>query len=241
MTEIQLSYAAVRRVLIGVVTALIIGGFLAEAWIAFVNHNTSGPVTEFFGLSYEGNLPTWVSSCLLFSCGVLLTMVASTRRREGAPYQAHWWGLAIGFFYISLDELAQIHEILNTSLKFRFGALHFGWVVPATGVVIGLGITYLRFLRDLPAEVRRQFIIAGSIYVGGALGTEFLLGYWTSIAGDRNFTYAMIDLVQESMELIGVSMFLLSLVKFFEILTEAPAVSFAAGAQPVRELSRTPV
>ena len=236
--EIKVSLPAVRRVLTWVVASLVLAGFLAEAWIAFVNDGNSGPVTEFFSLSYEENLSTWVSSSLLFSCGVLLTLVASARRRERAPFQAHWWGLAVGFFYISLDELVQIHENLNTSLRFGPGALHFGWVVPATGLVVGLAITYLRFLRELPENVRRRFTLAGAIYVGGALGTEFLLGYWTSIAGDQNFTYAMIDLVQESMELIGVSVFLLSLIGFFEILTEAPQIVRAAEPfVPMQDLS----
>ena len=220
--EFKVSLPAVRRILTCVVASLILAGFLAEAWIAFVNNGNSGPVTEFFSLSYEQNISTWVASCLLFSCAVLLTMVAGARRRERAPFQAHWWGLAAGFFYMSLDELVQIHETLNTSLRFGAGALHFGWVVPATGLVAGLAITYARFLRELPGNVRRRFMLAGAIYVGGALGTEFLLGYWTSIAGDQNFTYAMIDLVQESMELIGASVFLLSLIGFFEALTEAP-------------------
>jgi hypothetical protein len=237
-TEIRLSCSEVRRVLTGVVTSLIVAGFLAEVWIAFINDGDAGPVTSFFSLSYEENLVTWVSSCLLFSCAVLLTLVASARRREGAPFQTHWWGLAAGFFYISLDELVQIHETLNTRLTFG-GVLHFGWVIPATALVLGLAITYARFLRDLPDNVRGKFMLAGAIYVGGALGTEFPLGYWTSIAGDQNFTYAMIDLVQESMELIGVSVFLLSLVGFFEVLTEAPQISFTP-QEAVQDLSHTP-
>jgi hypothetical protein len=237
-TQITISSSEVRRVLTGVVTALITAGFLAEVWIAFVNHDNSGPVTEFFSLSYERNLSTWASSCLLFSCALLLTVVASARRRAGAPFQAHWWGLAGGFFYISLDELVQIHEMLNSRLKFG-GALYFGWVVPASILVVGLAIAYAPFVRDLSNDVRGKFLLAATIYVGGALGTEFPLGYWTSIAGDQNFTYAMIDLVQESMELTGVSVFLVSLVRFFEALIEAPQISLTP-PEAVQDLSHTP-
>ncbi len=43
---------------------------------------------------------------------------------------------------------------------------------------------------------------------------ELPLGYWTDVAGSHNFVYAMIDLVEESMELIGVSVFLYSLVEY---------------------------
>jgi hypothetical protein len=209
--KITVSYEVTRRILCGILAGVMTAGLLAEAWIATIGDGRSGLVSQFFSLSYEQNLPTWLSSSLLFSCAVLLSLIASSER-PGTPFRAHWWGLAAAFFYISLDELAAIHEILNSRLTFG-GILYFGWVVPATGVVIALGLLYLRFLRNLPGGVRRQFIVAGAIYVGGALGTEFLLGYWTSLAGDDNFVYALIDLCQESMELVGMTLFLLSLVR----------------------------
>ena len=50
--------------------------------------------------------------------------------------------------------------------------------------------------------------------MGGALGIELPLGYWTDVAGDTNMVYALIDLVEESMELLGVSLFLCALVGY---------------------------
>jgi hypothetical protein len=61
---------------------------------------------------------------------------------------------------------------------------------------------------------RRQFLIAGAIYVGGALGMELPLGWWTERAGSDNLVYALIDGVEETMELSGTTLFLLALVEY---------------------------
>lgn len=75
-----------------------------------------------------------------------------------------------------------------------------------------LGICYLRFLEDLPTGTRRAFILAGGIYVTGALLMEMPLGWWTTAHGSSNMGYALIDFVEESMEMIGVNLFILALV-----------------------------
>ena len=59
--------------------------------------------------------------------------------------------------------------------------------------------------------MRKRFLVAATVYVGGALGMELPLGYWTDLHGDENFVYSMIDLVEESMEMIGASLFLYAL------------------------------
>jgi hypothetical protein len=164
-------------------------------------------------LSHEDNLPTWLSACLLFSCAVLLALIARDERLRGSRWVRHWWVLSLIFLYISLDETAGLHE--NANHWFRLpGIFYFGWVIPAAILVAIVGLSYLRFLAALPERTRWQFIRAGAVYVGGALGVELVLAWWTDLAGDKNFVYALIDLVEESMEMIGASLFLLSLLEF---------------------------
>ena len=43
---------------------------------------------------------------------------------------------------------------------------------------------------------------------------ELPLGYWTERHGNDNLVYALIDLVEESLELLGVSLFLVALVEY---------------------------
>ena len=211
--ETGFSLTTLRRRLIWIVAFLIYCGFWAEVWDDLLEYDDPWELVYFFGLSYEENLPTWVASILLFCCSGLLAAIAVGTRQEGGPYVRHWGVLSIAFAYISLDEVAQLHE--NAGQWFDFGgALYFGWVIPASIVVLIFGLSYLRFLANLPVAFRNRFVLAGAIYVGGALGMELPLGYWTEIAGRSNFIYGMIDLVEESLELIGTSVFLYFLVEY---------------------------
>jgi hypothetical protein len=194
------------RPLIGAGAAVVCAGLAVELLVA----RAPGPATEtlvgLFSLSYEANLPTWYASSLLLGCALLLSAIA----REAGSRRGHWIGLAAGFGFMSLDEAIEIHEHLGG----RFGGaglLHFDWVIPATGLVAVLGVLYLPFLGDLPPRRRRQFVIAGAIYVGGAVGADLPLGWWTSHAGPDNLGYAVIDWAGESLEVLGATIFLLAL------------------------------
>jgi len=161
-------------------------------------------------LSFEGNLPTWFSSSLLLACAIAAGSIA--RVAAGAPWRRHWWALAIGFGYASLDEAAELHEQLGGHLDLG-GALYFDWVVPAIAILALLAAVFLPFVRALPSPVRRRLVVAGVIYVGGALVMELPLGWWTERAGPDSFGYAMIDWVEETLEMIGASLGLIALVE----------------------------
>ena len=62
-----------------------------------------------------------------------------------------------------------------------YGIFYFAWVIPATALLILLAIGFLPFFRSLPAETRRLFLVAGAIFLGGALGAE-VIGVPTSQA-----------------------------------------------------------
>ncbi len=162
-----------------------------------------GWASELFSLSFEANVPTWYSTCLLFACGVLLALSAA---RAGAETRAHFAGLAALFVYFSLDEAIEIHEHLGGSLG-TSGVLYFDWVVPAAAFVAVVGLAYARFLFRLLPETRRGFVLAGALYVSGALLMELPLGAWTERAGDDNLGYALIDFVEEALEIAGASVF----------------------------------
>lgn len=170
-------------------------------------------VNELFSLSFEGNVPTWYSTVLLFACSALLGVAGERARRAGDPDRRHLAGLAILFAYFSLDEAIEIHEHLGGLLG-TGGVLYFDWVVPAAVFVALVGVTYARFLFRLPPEVRRGFMIAGAVYVSGALLMELPLGAWTEHAGDDNLGYALIDFVEEALEIAGASYFVLVLARF---------------------------
>ena len=160
-------------------------------------------------LSYEGNVPTWLSSSLLLGCAIAAGLVAS----EATAWRRHWWGMAIAFGWVSLDEAAEIHEHLG-GLVGTHGILYFDWVIPAAAVLVALTALYLPFMRALPRVTRNRLLLAAVIYIGGAVGMELPLGWWTERHGNEGLGYALIDWVEETLEMIGAAIALVSLLAY---------------------------
>jgi hypothetical protein len=152
-------------------------------------------------------VPTWFSSVLLLVAALLAGLCARARLPGGG--RRAWWGLAVVMALFSADEIVQLHE--RMSLWFSFGGvLTFGWVVPAGAFVLVFGLCYLPFLLRQPRPVRNGLILAGALYVGGALLMELPLGAWTAIHGNDNLVYALIDDLEEALEMLGVIAFILT-------------------------------
>jgi hypothetical protein len=228
-TELTLPLHRLRRRLAWTVGIVIYAGITVEFLQDVVGLGDLAGFRPFLSLSHESNLPTWLSACLLLACAVVLAAIAQDESRRRTRFARHWWLLSALFLYISLDETAGIHEQANQWFDLS-GAFYFGWVIPAAILVGLLGIAYLRFLAALPPRSRRGFVVAGLFYVGGALGVELVLGWWTDRIGDQNFGYAAIDWVEESMEMIGVTLFLLCLLEHLGGASGELRVSLTPGA-----------
>ncbi|NTX57257.1 hypothetical protein HUA74_24035 [Myxococcus sp. CA051A] len=195
--------------LAGLLTAIGVG---VEVAYSALGARKLEPLVAFLSLSYERNLPTWYASALLLSCALVLAGIARVAGRPREQGWIHWWALALAFAYISLDESVGLHEHLGSLLSLS-GVLFFTWVVPAAILVVLGGLAFLPFLARLAPRRRGQFILAGVLYVGGALLMELPLGWWTEQHGNDNLVYALIDHVEEALELVGASLFLAALVE----------------------------
>lgn len=71
----------------------------------------------FFDLDGESNLPTWVSSTIFSLAGALAIGNYMLKNKE----KTFWLVLGLCCLFISLDEIAQIHEYLSV-------ATHIKWV-----------------------------------------------------------------------------------------------------------------
>jgi len=157
----------------------------------------------------------------------MLFLIASIRKRAGDRYALHWRVLSIIFLYLSVDEAASIHELaigplrsaLNTS-----GIFYFAWVIPAAALVLLFVLAYLRFLAHLPGKTRRLFLLAGIIYVSGALGMELVGGYQTDFYGRENMVYALIANTEEFFEMMGVVVFIYALLSYMSLQMKVKAV-----------------
>ncbi|MBK9267015.1 MAG: hypothetical protein IPM54_45470 [Polyangiaceae bacterium] len=208
--DIVLSKSTLRLPFFVTLCLVVSAGVLVEVLGALYGLPTQHGIVPLFSLSYEANVPTFYSAVILSIASLLLMFAAASAKKSGAGFVPHWWVLALGFAYIAVDEVFSIHEM--TGFLDLSGVFYFSWVVPAFVVVLVVALSYLRFLRHLPRRTSIRFLIAGAIFVGGAVAMELPLGYWTEKHGSHNLGYGLIDAVEESLEMLGINLFILWLV-----------------------------
>src|SRR5262249_27325830 len=128
---------------------------------------------EFFGVSGEGKLSTFYSGVTMLVAAGLLGLIA-TRAPARGVFRAHWVALGVIFTLMAMDEMVQIHE-LSTRITREFfgisgGPLYHAWVIPAMVFLAFMAFAYVPFLLKLPRRSGVLFVVAGTVYVGGALG-----------------------------------------------------------------------
>ena len=192
-----------------------------------------------FYVDGEGTVPAMYSGAVILACAALLGLVARLERRVAGQFR-HWVLLALAVGWVGLDELFAFHERsmepVRRALGIDGGAFHYAWVVPAMVLLAALGLTLLGFLRRLPARTRRDFLIAGMIFVCGGLGVEMLSAAvaTSSTSPDAHRTWPIVALatVEEALEMIGMALFLAALLRHVRDFHPASTVSLDFGPGP---------
>jgi Na+/proline symporter len=161
-------------------------------------------LTDFVNLAGEANLPTWYASSQLLIVALLVSLNAAATfdRRKAVSWV--WVFVAVLFYFISLDEVAQIHERLG-DLTDQFlpggdravSALpHTGlWIIliapPAFAVMLAAFLYLRRALSDQRAAFNRfllgllvYFIAAVVIEAAANLGPKHAL-YILQVCGEE--------------------------------------------------------
>jgi len=60
------------------------------------------------------------------------------------------------------------------------------------------------------------FFISLGVYIGGVIGGEMLSGYYAAALGLKNITYATVASLEESIEMIGCSLIIYSLLEYIK-------------------------
>lgn len=226
------------RFLYFAVAFLIIAGWSVQFYASifkpeeFQNKNCHGIIRMFY-LDGEANLPTWYQSTTLLLCSLLLAAIWSNSK--GSWFRRHWGMLSVIFLFLSLDEAACIHEAISSLLSqfiHTTGIFTYAWVIPGGVFTLVVLLSSLHFLRHLPKRTKRDFIIAGAIYVSGALGWEMAGGWYDSLHGSRNLTYMTLTVCEEAFECVGIILFIRSLLIYLKNLPANRNTSVSPSPSP---------
>lgn len=196
-----LDWRRVKRWLLRAVALVSVAGLASEAVHALHHDDVTDLLLAKLSLSYEGNLPTWFSSALLLACAVAAGSIAAAR----PPLARQWWVVCAVAGWMSLDETAELHEHLGGHIG-TSGVLYFDWVIPAAAIIAALIIVLLPFIRLVHPATRRRLIIAAAVYIAGGLLMELPLGWWVERYGSDGLGYALIDWVEETLEMVGAAL-----------------------------------
>ncbi len=171
-----------------------------------------------FDMYEEANLPTWFSSLNLFLAAVLLYVNAQAARIAGERWRKHWLGLAGVFLFLSIDEAAMLHEKIGAIFKAAIGSdgMRSAWMYPFVAMAGVLVIVYVRFLLALPAFYRNMFVLAGSIFVGGAVGLEFIEAKYAWVTPSELATFSLLVGIEEAMEMSSIVLFVFILLRLLQ-------------------------
>lgn len=215
---LMLSPRTIGKVLIAVTCTFLLAYMATQLTGYSTDHSRLFGLTHLFNLDEENNISTWFCSLLLSTCALLLALIGVQKKREAAPYSIHWLSLAVIFLILSVDETASMHDLtsplLRQTLDISEGSYFWeAWVVLGGCFVLIIGVSSIRLLTILPHRTKWLFMLAGSVYVGGAMGMEMVRA--TTYPYDpTTLRYILGGLAEEGMEMMGVAIFVYALFSY---------------------------
>jgi hypothetical protein len=223
------------RVHVACIVALVVLCLAGQFSHFVLHHDRLMGLVRDFDLDEERNVPTWFQSFTLGLAAVLLEIVARVRRSVADGRWVCWRVLAAGFAFLSLDELASIHERFELpaqALRNVPGFRAFSWVVPGALLVAALFAFFLPWLRTLPTRTRNGLMLAGMVFVAGAVGMEAVGGIVAMTGGMDTWTYVFTYTIEESMEMTGTLLLIVTLLEYLRSLRPVPALELTSGPLP---------
>uniref|UniRef100_UPI003D117D5F hypothetical protein n=1 Tax=Roseibium sp. TaxID=1936156 RepID=UPI003D117D5F len=212
----QLSLRAAGPLLFAATACVIALGIFQETYTRLLGEETILRGMPQIALDGEHNVGAWFSSALMTLSALALYLAGRAQRDiPGGRTPLPWYALAVIFVGLSIDESASFHEILGDPLRNTLGTggfLYFAWVIPGAIFTLAVGILFIPFLLSLPRGVAVRFIVAGAIFVGGALGMELLEGKLADEGKMGSVLFMVFVIIEEAMEMFGIALFLSTVV-----------------------------
>lgn len=201
----------VWRIMTGLILVLLaFQGFHVMSETLGYNNRLTEYIKHFFNFHSENNFPAFISALFLMFAGVLSLIMGYSSGSEVFENNKRWKVLGYLFFFLAFDEAIQIHEVISRGIRNNLGDqlpdfLHYAWVIPYGLLVGGAVVYFLRFVWNLPSKIRNLIILAGFVYVLGALGLEMAESYVYTQVGIDNLWYRFLVTAEESMEMFGIT------------------------------------
>lgn len=197
----------------GLLLALHLLMFVAK--FGFGHNSVFGTVPMFY-FGKERNIPT-AYTFILFVLASSVCILAAKIEQKGA---SRWTFLGIVFLFLGIDEIFSIHEKFNEptrELLSTSGFFYYAWIIPYFVLVAVLCLILFGWLRALPRDLRTGMLISAFIYISGVFLMEGIgAWYWyhDGVPGRNDFIYFFIVTIEESLEILGLTIFIYVVSKY---------------------------
>ncbi len=200
-----------------IVTVVIALGLFAYIFTKLTGHYNLLGFLRLLDVGREQSIPTYVSVINLLLASILIFIIYSHEKANKQNGAGYWLFLSILFLYLSIDESAGIHEnfehvyeyLVREELISPILDTH-KWLPFGVFFVFAVSIVLLPFVSKLPTDTRRYFLIAGCVFVTGAVGFEYLGAVMLEtgiVESSQDMAYLIRRLFEEGFEMYGIAIF----------------------------------
>lgn len=172
---------------------------------------------HFFDLASEANAPTWFKSTLFVLAAILLGLIGAAHKRIQDGFSWYWYFMALTFLFLSMDETASLHKAVG-ALVARYvpneGLFLHAWLIPGTMFAVLFVVINWKFLGTLPRATGVLFVLAGTLFVLGAIGMKLIEGIYTSTTGLTGQAAINMRAIDQFLEMAGLLLFDYSLMAY---------------------------
>jgi hypothetical protein len=161
----------------------------------------------------RGNFTFYFSSALLAANVILLFCIV--KQKALFPLEIQFWKILLATFSLfAIDEAFYIHQHFKMS---TFGTIasydqrswtHYLWVIPYFAVFGTLFILLIRHAYAIPRQVKKKLVIAGFIFLSGAVVMEFAGTFYAVVQPKLDVYLRSIKTTEGVLQLVGSVMFL---------------------------------
>jgi hypothetical protein len=205
------------RPLIFIALAFAFVSFWLQFFESFISPQDFYGLRDEFITNFDGNVPNYYSAVQLMLVAALLAVIAVKKRREGDRWTKHWIAMSILLTYLSVDEASALHEKSVEPIRdivATTGGLYYAWVIPGLLAVVIIAVSFRRFVKALPKQIRRLLILAFILFVAGAAGGEMLEGVFRAYDHKNSFGIDVLTVLEELAEMTAVTMIVYALLTY---------------------------
>jgi hypothetical protein len=216
-SPVRLAPRRIVQVLAALVTLLVVASVIVQTVRFATGDDRLYGLVFMFSLGAENNPAAYYSTLALFFTAALLAVIGRASAEDSAIAPGYWLALAAVFVFLSADEMLGFHERLIEPVRSGLnltGSFYYAWVIPYGAALLIFAAFYVRFLIVLPRRTAMSFVLAGALFVSGAIGLEMVGGSLASGLGTQNAGYVAVQTLEEMLEMVGILIFIHALLEY---------------------------